>query len=459
MRRGGDGVRRLAAAGPLGALVLVLALIVRAASAAGAAGPWWFTDDYTSRAFIDPARTTAAVDTAGAGTVSLPLAPAALALDPHRAVGLIATSAGIQAWAFDGVGMARAPQLDLAGTGYVGAAWIGRAGNQLAAATSSSVCLAAWSGTGWRRVGAARVAGATGVAEGVPGLGSAASLLVGTASGFDVLEYTAGALTLDRGAGVNDLSGARGLASAPGGALVAVWHGDSVSVFGWDGHAYRETPTWEIPSGSQTVSAVAWFRDGNGYWVLTAAGALTAYGFDGSFVERIPALSTTLTLPVAALGTGWRQGSVAALVPTGWRYEDGSPLGGDPARSVTGLRLGLYASSAQLQSPVLAVGHDVDEMQVDATLARPVPGTSIAYAVSTNGGETWTAATPCLNPAAPFTQCAVDNTPVPPGRAVVYRLTLATSDPARTPVVDATQLFEIATEVEATSGARAILIR
>jgi hypothetical protein len=441
------------------AALIAATLPLRAATGVQSADPWWFVDDYTSLAYVDAAATSAVVNIAGSGTVVLPTLPAAVAFDPAAAVGIIASAAGAQAWAFNGAATVRAPQFDLAGTGYVGAAWIGGKGNQLAAATRAQVILAAWNGAGWTQIAALDTSGVRAVAEGAPASGSAASILVGTARGFEVAEYRDGSLILDPAAGVDDLADARGIASAAGGELVAVWHGTAVSVYGWDGHAYREAPTWEAPPGSQAIASVAWFRDGNGYWVLTADGALNAFGFDGSFVVRVPGLSTRLSGPVAALGTGWRQGDVAALVADGWRYEDGSPLATDGGRSVTGLRLPIYGPSAQLQSTILSVSHPVEEIQVDADTVQLPPGTAIAYSVSTDGGTTWTSVPPCLNATAPVSQCTADNTAVPPGSAVVYRLTLSSANPWVTPVVDATDLLEIATERQAVDGARAILIR
>ncbi len=468
-RRGGVaglGGGRMSSHGRRGGAVLVLvaaslglALAARAASGVVSADPWWFQDDYTSLTYVDPAGTTAAVDTAGTGTVSLPLRPAAVALDPAAAVGLIATAAGVQGWSFDGAAMVSSPRFDVGGTGYVGAAWLGAAGNLLAVATAGRLTLQAWNGSGWVAVASLALTGATSVAEGAPVAGGAASILVGTPTGFAVADYRGGALTLDPGAGIGGLQGVSGIASAPGGALVAAWHGSTLGVYGWDGSRYRETPTWEIPAGSQPILAVAWFRGGNGYWVLTADGSLTAYGFNGDFVVALPRLSTTLSQPVAALGTGWRQGQVAALVGSGWTYYDGAVIGPDPARSVGGLSLPLYQGSAELSSTVLSAGHAIDEIQVDAAVPQLPAGTGIAYQVSTDGGSTWTAVTPCVNPTNPLADCGPDNTAVPAGSEVAYRLLLSTSDPSVTPVVDSTDLYEIATETQARSGGMAVLIK
>ncbi len=453
------GVRGLIRGSAWAALVIALAVATRAAGGVRSANPWWFEDGYTSLEFVDAAGTTAHVRVAGTGTVSLPMLPAGVAFDPAASIVLVASAAGVRAWAFDGVRMVRAPRFDIGGQGYTGVAWIGRVGNLVAAATSGAVILLGWNGSGWTEVASLATPVTCGVAEGAPVVGDAGTLLVGTGTGFDVVGYRAGTLAVDPGAGVTDLQGVDGIAAAPGGALVAVWHGGDVSVYGWDGRAYRETPTWEIPAASQPVEAVAWLRDGDGYWVLTSDGSLTAYGFDGSYVRRLDSLSTTLTQPVAALGTGWRQGDIAALGPGGLDYEDGTPLSSDPSRSVTNLSLPLYASSARLLSTVLTVGHDLSEIQIDTAVVDLPPGTGVAYDVSTDGGRTWTSVPPCLNAADPLRDCAADNTALPPGADLQYRMTLSTANPSVTPVVDGTELLEVATEVEAESGAPAILIR
>lgn len=66
-------------------------------------------------------------------------------------------------------------------------------------------------------------------------------------------------------------------------------------------------------------------------------------------------------------------------------------------------------------------------------MATLPPGTAVSYAVSADGCRTWTSA-PLFT-----------NVTVPAGDRLCYRLTLATSNPAATPVVDVANLYEIAT--------------
>ncbi len=106
----------------------------------------------------------------------------------------------------------------------------------------------------------------------------------------------------------------------------------------------------------------------------------------------------------------------------------------------------MYEPAAVLQSTVLPVGHTVDEVRVEnadcaagktppACTGLPTlpPGTAVSYAVSTDGCRTWT-------PVPLFANVAVS-----PGDRVCYRRTLATSNGAVTPVVDVTNVYEIAT--------------
>ena len=75
----------------------------------------------------------------------------------------------------------------------------------------------------------------------------------------------------------------------------------------------------------------------------------------------------------------------------------------------------------------------MSEVKVTDAMAAMPTGTSVGYQVSTDGGAAWTATSP-LQPTA-----------VPAGSALVYRAALGTSDQGQTPVLDTTDLYEIAT--------------
>jgi hypothetical protein len=132
----------------------------------------------------------------------------------------------------------------------------------------------------------------------------------------------------------------------------------------------------------------------------------------------------------------------------GWDYEDlvtGNTFGQDSIRSLAGQRWAAYAPRAVLESVALPVGHPVTQLRVEdadcaagqsppnCTAMATVPaGTSVGYRVSTDGCRTWTA-TPVFT-----------NVTAPSGSSICYQITLTTSDPAVTPVVDVTNLYEIA---------------
>lgn len=169
---------------------------------------------------------------------------------------VIGTPSGLQGWAFHGGAMQRAPQYDLPGSGYLGAAWLHRRGSLLATLTATQLGLQAWTGSGWSQLGALALGGGNSVAPG-PGLAATpASLLVGTATGFEVAAYQNGTLTLASGAGIGGFTAADGVAATQNGSMAAVWSGGALSVYVGDGVGYVETPTWEPPAGSQRILGV-----------------------------------------------------------------------------------------------------------------------------------------------------------------------------------------------------------
>jgi len=196
---------------------------------------------------------------------------------------------------------------------------------------------------------------------------------------------------------------------------------------------------------------VAFFPQGGGYWVLTQQGQLLAYAYGPSGLSPLPgwSLSVPVSLDVpVTVASGWSTAAGAVVYPTGWDYEDlatGNTFGQDSIRSLSGQTWPAYAPQAVLASVALPVGHQVTQVRVedadcaagqsppDCTAMAALPaGTSIAYQVSTDGCRTWTAAP------------VFSNVTVPAGASLCYRITLTTSDPAVTPVVDVTNLYEIA---------------
>jgi hypothetical protein len=389
---------------------------------------------------VDPAATSAVVDTAGTGTVYLPplsaddlaYAPAYVGADILE----VGTAAGVQGWGFDGAGMVRETFLDvpvpnLAGVSFLGTPPPGSPGLgvALAVGTPSGVAVYAWNGATWAKALTVSDAGVVGVAPGADG-----GFLAATATGFTLYSPAGKAL-----ASVSGLSGVRGVAATDDGAIAAVWTAATASFYAWTGAGYVPLPSWAEPAPSGgTLLGVAFFRSGNGYWMVTPTQA-AAYGWDGAALVPLSAWSTAGVPALAvAAATGWGQGSLALLSPAGITYlaASGGALGSDADKSIVGQAWAVFTPTAQLQSTVLpGLNHAVDEVRMVDTMAAMPPGSSLMYWVSTDGGAAWTE-TPPLQPTA-----------VPAGSSLVYRAALSTADQAQTPVLDTTDLYEIATQV------------
>ena len=455
-------MRRVAGAAAV-LLAVFLATPPALAGVVKSQSPYWFQDTYTDTTAVDVPATSALVDTAGTGTVTLPFGPVSLSFDPAGTYALVSTLDGIFAFVYDGQSVVPVTTWNLGSiAGTAGVSWID-GGSAFAAATTSEVAVyglvpnADYTAV---RVAAASFTGALGLAPGPAALPSA--VLVATAGGATILAAQGAALVPVSG-GPAGLSGNLGVAATVDGSVAATWQRGAVQLWVWDGSAYAAASSWDPPTltGQQgAVVGVAFFPgstgQGGGYWVLTAGGDVLAYAYGATGAVPVPGLSTTVpTAPdaPAAIGTGWPSApdSVGVLYATGWRYEDpvagaAGVFGWDAARSLTGQDWAVYEPAAVLQSTVLPVNHSVDEVRVEDAdcaagktppactgMATLPPGTAVSYAVSTDGCLTWTP-TPL-----------VTNVTVPAGDRLCYRLTLATSNPAVTPVVDVTNLYEIAT--------------
>ena len=381
------------------------------------------------------------MNTSGSGSAYLPplsadaiaYAPAFVGADLFE----VATETGVQGWGFNGAGMVREPFLDVAVAQPRSVAFLGEApagqpslGVRMAVGSASGVGVYAWDGQRWTRSLGISAAGVIGVAAGADG-----GVLAATPDGFTL--YSPDGRKVAAVSGLADL---RGIASAAGGSLAAVWTAAGASFYAWNGAAYVPLPSWQEPTPSGgTLVGVAFFRGGAGFWLVTPTQA-AAYGWDGATLVPLPGWdSTDMPSSLVAVATGWARtpGGLALLGPSGVRYMDAPAgvLAADPARSLTGQAWPVLALSAVLQSTALAVGHDVTEVKaVDAMVALPA-GASLTYEVSTDGGASWTQVAPDVP------------TDVPAGQDLVYRAILQTSDQAETPVLDETQLFEIASEV------------
>ena len=458
--------------------VAALAALPVLSVAVGAAGvrnanPWWFQDGYRTTSSVNLSASTAVVDTAGSGTVRLPYGPLQAAFDPTGTYALVVTSAGLSASVFNGQVVQPVSQWHLGNlAGATGVAWT-TGGRAFGVATGAQVAvygLSAGSG-GYvaTRVAQTAFAGAVGLAPGPTALPSA--LLVATATGATVLEAQGSGLVTISG-GPSGLAGNLGVAAATAGAVAATWQAEAVQLWAWDGSAYLPAPAWDPPTPALAdgpVVGVAFARgsDGQGgaFWVLTRQGQMLGYAYGLTGLQTLPAWSLSVPAdpaPPAALAAGWGRHAAVVLYPTGWAYADlggGGTFGQDPTRSLGGQTWAVYPPSAVLQSVALPIRHSVDELRVedadcaagktppDCTGLPTVPaGTSLAYQVSTDGCHTWTSA-PLFT-----------NVSVPAGSSLCYRVTLTTVDPAETPVIDVTNLYEIASETTVESpGGPAVL--
>ena len=430
------------AIGLCGVLAAAALLPPAAVTAAGVKNPnpYWFEDSYRTLGYVDMAATTAIMDNGGTGTAYLPpLSADDLAYAPPY-VGAdileVGTASGVQGWGFNGAAMISEPFLDVAATDPAGVAFLGQAppgepgqGVRLAVAAGAGISIYGWNGVGWASV-----------------LNIAAPGIVGVAAGADggVLAATAGGFTLYSPAGVQQtqvtgLSGLVGVTSAAGGMLVAVWTNTTASFYSWTGAQYMALPSWGEPEpAAGSLLGVAFFRGGGGYWLATPT-QVVAYGWNGAVLAGLPGWgSSAMPAQAVAVATGWGPGSVSVLSPAGAQYLDapGGALGVGSARSIVGQSWAVFAASGMLGSAVLPVGHNVDEVRMVDTMAALPTGTALGYRVSTDGGATWTN-TPPLTP-----------TNVPAGDALVYQAALSTTDTAQTPVLDTTDLYEIATETQ-----------
>ena len=451
------------------ALCLAISAIPAAAGTVQSQKPYWFRDGYTSTTSVNLAASTAVVDTAGTGTVRLPYAPLQAAFDPAGTYALVATAAGVSAWVFDGQAVHPVTAWSLGNlAGATGVAWAMR-GRAFAVATGSQVAVyglsAGSGGYAASRVAQTAFTGAIGLAPGPASLPSA--LLVATATGASVLEAQGSSLVALSG-GPAGLAGNLGVAATTGGAVAATWQAEAVQLWTWDGAAYLPAHSWDPPTpplADGPVVGVAFDRgsDGQGgtLWVLTQGGQMLGYAYGPAGLQALPAWSVSVAAtpnPPAGIAAGWGRHAVAVLYPTGWTYEDlvtGNTFGQDSIRSLGGQTWAVYQPSAVLQSVVLPVGHAVDEVRIedaDCAAGKSPPsctglpsvpaGTSVAYQVSTDGCHTWTDAPVFTNVTAPA------------GSSLCYRITLSTTDPAQTPVIDVTNLYEIAavTTVESPGG-------
>ena len=443
-------MQRWAAAAAVLVAGLLLGQSARAATVKSA-NPYWFQEDYRTTAAVNLAASTAVVNTATPGTVQLPYAPLQAAFDPSGTYALVATEGGVDAYVFDGQGVLPVTTWSLGSLSATGVAWVD-GGDAFAISTASQVVVYGLNQQGTAVLAAqTAAAGVIGLAPGPAALPSA--VLAATSGGAQVYEAQGASLVPVSG-GPGGLTGNLGVVATTGGSVAATWQQEAVQLWTWDGAAFLRAVAWDppIPPGADgPVVGVAFFPQGGGYWVLTQQGQLLAYAYGPAGLSALSGWSLSVQVspdvPVT-VASGWGPAAAAVVYPMGWDYEDlvtGNTFGQDSIRSLAGQRWAAYAPRAVLESVALPVGHPVTQLRVEdadcaagqsppnCTAMATVPaGTSVGYRVSTDGCRTWTA-TPVFT-----------NVTAPSGSSICYQITLTTSDPAVTPVVDVTNLYEIA---------------
>lgn len=390
--------------------------------------PFRLTEHFTDTADIDLARTTACVDTAPPGILTL-CARLRAAADPRARRYVLAGAGRVAHLAFDGARMrdvtaSQGP----AAAGAVDADW----------ATDGRLVLASATGfVDYAADGAGRLvpvpgATVTGLAGG-RGLGAApGSRWFLDASGRVSAWAWTGSAYARQPPWDLSLPGAAAIRVSRDGAwLAARLSSGALRLFAWTGAGWRERPEAAPPAGVEALDA-AFFPDASGYWTLSAGGRLRAWGFTDAGVAEIPSLAVTVAGAVS-LAPGFGGKDALAVTPGRAAYVG---VSGDAAREVAGYGapaadLGAYASPGLAQSRVFVLDHSVDMVALETAQALPA-GTAAAWEVSTDGGATWTA----VVPATP--------TPVPPGRALAWRATLTASDTRSAPRVDLLEVYELA---------------
>lgn len=400
-----------------------------ATAALEAPNPFSLSEHFLATADIDLPRTTACVDTAAPGTLTLCAPGAHAAVDPASSRYVLAGGSAVKHFAFDGAAMrdvtaARGP----AASGAVDADWA--ADGRLVLASATGFTDSAPDATG--KLVPVPGAAVTGLAEIVGVAAAPGRRWLLDASGRVSAWAWTGSAYARRPAWDLSLPGATGVrVSRDGACLAARLDTGAVRLFAWTGGGWRERPETAPPAGVRALD-VAFFPEASGYRTLSAGGRLRAWGFSGAGVAEIPSLAIAVA-GATTLAPGFAGKDALAVTPSRAAYVG---VSGDASREVAGhgasaAGLGGYASPGVAASRAFALDHDVDMVALEVAQVLPA-GTAAAWEVSTDGGATWTAVAPSTP------------TPVPPGPALAWRATLATSNPAAAPSVDRVDVHELA---------------
>lgn len=422
MRRHGRRIRWLVVV----MLVIVVAFTSHPSAVRSATDLLIFTDDYVNTSYMDPDRSTAAVDTTVPGNVQLPgLLFTKAALRPGKYdLLVVAEDQGIvQGYSFTGTSMKQSA-IEVTFPGVLSAAW-STDGGEFFLASGSEVRV-----YGLNDAGAAvelvplRLTGLSGAKQVVGGPGKDFWLLTGQSaryyaySGTGYREYPALDLTL---------SNAKEASYDFDRRTLYVLDGDTVRAFAMDGSEYREVPDFEATAaGARSVAAAR-----SGYRVLTDSSVIF-FGYQADHVSRFPPLEDSISGAFLA-SSPWGLVDYALVTPQGVKYRGFTGFGYRTVEgltawsSVSGGKFSPYAVFVSTPIPSLV---PIGRVRLEMTASTP-PGTAVGVDVSTDHGADWFPVAPDMN------------TDLPLGVDIMYRLSLYTSDISITPKVDRVKILQI----------------
>jgi hypothetical protein len=450
--------------------VLLGALLVAGRPACAASWEYRITERDTPKV-IDRSNTTAVVDTAR-NEIRLPAEGvlAAAFWDSEHLDYLVLTGNSLVHYSFDGTRMVPVAELSVGDLSNPVSAFTS-AFPDVVVATPTGVTHYSFDGTGMRSNPALSVSGLSGVVS-VGTRGSDIAVLAEdqvryfsvTGSGMaevPVLSVTSG------------LTNPIDLALFPDTYDCVVLEKDEVQYFNFTGSGMTENPALAI-TGLADPRAVA--VAGKGHVAVVDGGEVEHYSFDGSQFVYNAALSVTAGLQ-APSAVALRPGSHDRLIVDGNRVKyymwNGTKLVYNERLSVavSGIQDGGYALGAVAQSLPMNPGVDVRYVRVRAYHYLP-EGTSVTWSVTADGstwvkkyrvrglrggtvcevspdnGATWSPIGDASK-AWPVTNTVELLAEVPPGRSVMWKAELATSNPRVTPKIKAPTPGDVAVLLEA----------
>ncbi len=380
-------------------------------------------DHFLNRTLLDNALTTSDIDTALPGTASLHWDPGSVAVRPNKKEMVVCSEGTVRFYSLGGSGMERIPERDIALPGLLSATYSAD-GSILVLATPTEA----------RAYGIDQSGGLV-LLWTAGGLADVVSVEHATGRNFWLLTKAAALYYAWSGGAYQEVSAFRivGLASARSMSfrnnVVLILDGDTVRYYRFDSGGYVENSAFNAAvTGARAVVLLE-----GAFRVLSGDGTRTQFYVLGPASSvRVAGMDDLLGGATDIEGSPWRYWEYAALTTAGIVYKafDGRGWQTNQALSISSpFRVG-YRLSDAVVSTVLPALERVARVRAEMIGAIPF-GCGVLCEVSTNGGATWTTA-------------GFDvNTDVPNGMSLCYRLTLTTSDPLVTPVVDRIRVLQI----------------